>query len=266
MPKEPALAPDGSPKGSEVLKQDSGAASTGVRGDPATRPDTRDDAGADSGLSQERRQSPKPRRLAEHLALWVPMATAVAALALSFFTWFQSQRTPEITLNLPSIVRIGSIDDGTFDVFLQPSFSVPRAYDSLARISAVQLEFVRHGAPAAEEAEFSWQHSGHFGEFEDGGFGWTYEADPGPFIVGPEEPQRPMIRFTTEEQQISPGRWMGTITAYREAGQEPLIQRFCVLVSQEDMLDYSEQMSIIDFRNDIADSSTDCYWRPDHWS
>jgi hypothetical protein len=192
------------------------------------------------------------------------MVTAVAAPALFFFTWFQSQRTPEITMNLPSIVRIGSKGDGTFDVFLQPSFSVPRAYDSLARISAVQLEFVRDGAPADEDAEFSWTDSGYFGEYEDGGFGWTYVADPGPFIVGPEEPQRPMIGFTTEEQQVSPGRWMGTITAYREAGQEPLIRRFCVLVSQEDMLDYGEQINIIDFRSDIANSSTDCYWQPDH--
>ncbi len=71
-------------------------------------------------------------------------------------------------MNLPSIVRIGSIGDGTFDVFVQPNISVPRAYDSLARISAVQLRFVRHGAPAAEEPEFSWFDSGYFGEFEDG--------------------------------------------------------------------------------------------------
>ncbi len=119
MAKEPALAPDGSSKGSEVVEHHSGAASTGVRGDPLTRPETQGDAGAGPELSQERRQSRPARPLAEHLALWVPMATAVAALALSFFTWFQSQRTPEVTMNLPSIVRIGSIGDGTFDVFVQ---------------------------------------------------------------------------------------------------------------------------------------------------
>src|SRR3712207_2777669 len=68
------------------------------------------------------------RSLVERLSTWVPMVTAVAALALSFVTWLQSQRTPEVSMNLPSIVRIGADTSATFDVYLQPSFSVPRAY------------------------------------------------------------------------------------------------------------------------------------------
>ena len=195
------------------------------------------------------------------------MVTAVAALALSFVTWLQAQRTPEVTMNLPSIVRIGADTSATFDVYLQPSFSVPRAYDSRARISAVRLEFSRDGAPAGDAPDFRWWDSGTFGEFPDGGFGWTYAADPGPFIVGHEEPQRPTIHFSADESSISPGRWGGTVTASRDPGQEDLVGHFCVLVSEDNMLDYGPlgPTGIIDFRNDIPNSPTNCYWRPDDW-
>ena len=40
-------------------------------------------------------------------------------------------------MNLPSIIRIGAESPESFDVYLQPSFSVPRSFDSTARISAV---------------------------------------------------------------------------------------------------------------------------------
>jgi hypothetical protein len=205
---------------------------------------------------------PRPRRtVAERLNTWVPMITAVAALALSSITWIQSRATPEVTMNLPSIMRIGG---ASFDVYVQPSFSVPRRYDSLARIAGVQLEFTRDDDTPGQAAQFFWSDSGGFGEYAGGGFGWTYAADPAPFVVGHEEPQRPTIRFHTEQQSISPGRWTGTITAHREKGQDPLVERFCVLVDEADMADYG-QHDLIDFRSDIPDSRTDCYWRPDSW-
>jgi hypothetical protein len=194
----------------------------------------------------------------------ISMVAATTALVFSVITWVQSHGTPEVTMNLPSIMRIGG---DSFDVYLQPSFSVPREYNSLARISAVELQFSRAGAPPNGEPHFFWFDSGVFGELQNGGFGWTYEADPAPFIVGPAEPQRPTIRFNTEEQLVSPGRWNGTITAYRGRRQAPLVEHFCVLVDQEDMADYAPvgPHGVIDFRNDIPNSRTDCYWRPDHW-
>jgi hypothetical protein len=194
----------------------------------------------------------------------ISMVAAATALVFSVITWVQSHRTPEVTMNLPSIMRIGG---DSFDVFVQPSFSVPREYNSVARISAVRLEFARDGTPPAQAPDFFWFDSGGFGEFENGGFGWTYAADPAPFIIGREEPQRPTIRFNAEDQLISPGRWAGTITAYRDRRHEPLVEHFCVLVDQEDMVDYAPigPHGVIDFRNDIPNSRTDCYWRPDHW-
>jgi hypothetical protein len=206
------------------------------------------------------------RSLAERLNTWVPMVTAVAALILSFVTWAQSQRTPEVTMNLPSIIRIGAESAPSFDVYLQPSFSVPRSYNSTARISSVRLELSRDG-DAEDTPDFYWHDSGGFGEYVEGGFGWTYAADPAPFIVGAEEPQRPTIRFSSLERRISPGRWTATITATRGTGQEALVEHFCILVSDNDMRDYEplDPSWIIDFRNDIPNSPTDCYWRPDDW-
>jgi hypothetical protein len=110
------------------------------------------------------------RSLAERLNTWVPMVTAVAALILSFVTWAQSQRTPEVTMNLPSIIRIGAESAPSFDVYLQPSFSVPRSYNSTARISSVRLELSRDG-DAEDTPDFYWHDSGGFGEYVEGGFG-----------------------------------------------------------------------------------------------
>jgi len=221
-------------------------------------------AGDETKPAQASASAPRHTRgFAERLNTWVPMVTAVAALALSFVTWAQSQRTPEVTMNLPSIIRIGAATAPSFDVYLQPSFSVPRSYDSTARISSVRLEFSRDG-DAESVPNFYWHDSGRFGQHDEGGFGWTYAADPGPFIVGAEEPQRPTIRFSALEQRISPGRWTGTITAARGPGQEALVERFYVVVSEANMSDY-DPLRIIDFRNDIPNSSTDCYWRPDEW-
>jgi hypothetical protein len=217
------------------------------------------------GPAAEHASGRPARSLAERLNTWVPMVTAVAALVLSFMTWAQSQRTPEVTMDLPAIVRIGG---DFFDVYVQPSFHVPREYGSLARISAVRFEFSLDGAPESRTPNFYWQDSGTFGQLDDGGFGWTYATDPAPFVVGHEEPQRPTIRFSAEEGLISPGRWSGTLTAYREAGQEPLVERFCVVVSEDDMLDYEPlgPQGIIHLRNDIPNAPTDCYWRPEAWS
>jgi hypothetical protein len=212
------------------------------------------------------RRSPEPRparSLAERLNTWIPMSTAVAALTLSVITWAQSRSEPDVTMNLPSIMRIGG---NQFDVYIQPSFSVPREYDSAARISSVRLRFTLDGAPQGEQPEFFWLDSGVFGELPDG-FGWTYEADPAPFVVGHQEPQRPTIRFNSEKQLIAPGRWTGTITADRGTGQDPLAEDFCVVVEEADMDDYAGlgPYGVIDFRNDVPGGPADCYWRPDHW-
>jgi hypothetical protein len=212
-------------------------------------------------------QAPPPRHtrsLTERLNTWVPMVTAVAALALSVVTWAQSQRTPEVTMNLPSIIRIGAESPESFDVYLQPSFSVPRSYDSTARISAVQFAFSLEGAVETRAPNFYWHDSGIFGQLDEGGFGWTYASDPAPFIVGHQEPQRPTIRFIALDERISPGHWTGSITAARGPGQEALVERFCVVVSEANILDYTA-FGIIDFRNDIPNAPTDCYWRPDDW-
>jgi hypothetical protein len=99
----------------------------------------------------------------------------------------------------------------------------------------------------------------------NGSTDFSYEADPGPFIVGEDEPQRPTILFRSDKQAITAGRWIGTVTALRDQGLDPLVEQFCVEVTDEDMADYWPvgNHQHINFRNDRPDSVTDCYWRPD---
>jgi len=194
------------------------------------------------------------------MVIWVPIVTSVAALVLSLMTWFQVQRAPEIRMDLPSITRIAGSD---FHVYLQPSFIVPRQYEATARIRSVRLELTRDGAVDSRAPVFYWRESGRFERDEQGLTNFTYAADPGPFIVGPDEPEQPILDFHATNGLISPGRWNGVLTATRDDGEDPLVRHFCVEVTEANMADYEppDDHFYIDFRSDIPGGSG-CYSRP----
>jgi hypothetical protein len=88
-------------------------------------------------------------------------------------------------------------------------------------------------------------------------------ADPGPFIVGPDEPEQPILDFQATNGFISPGRWNEILTATRDDGLDPLVRRFCVEVTEASMADCGppDPHGHIDFRSDIPGGSG-CYYRP----
>ncbi len=130
MAENPASRPLGATRRDEAIKLTSRKSRTGTRGHQKL-----------AGVMRNSTPRRPTRTLAERLSMWITIITAitaVAALILSIFTFVQSRRTPEVTMNLPAVMRIR---EDMFDIYLQPSFSVPSEYDQTATITSVQLEF-----------------------------------------------------------------------------------------------------------------------------
>ncbi|MFB7982887.1 hypothetical protein [Streptomyces vinaceus] len=206
-----------------------------------------------------------PRRgRVEQVHLWSSTVTALAALGLSLYSFAALRRSPDIDVTLPHVLRISQ--DADVWAILQPTMS--------SRLNSQDIEVVTNvglalwpggvaGQPSTPrfywENNVSWKYDPQTGDLKH-----EPVSDPAPLVVGQNMPQQPVMHFVAAGWAFRPGRYEGTLTLTRASSRKPLIERFCLDITQKDLGQFRSggQFRQIEFRNDVppaAGRRGDCY-------
>jgi len=178
-------------------------------------------------------------RQVELLTTTLTALTAVAALILSLISTVQLNHRPQISLTIPSVLRIAQArlpqGDTRVEVNIQPTFAVYEKTDLTGVITSLRLNMIPPSPLNSPPPHFVWEDIIEYDyDITTGGTKGKIISDPGPIIVTQDKPQSPMLRFIANQALLQSGRWRATLTAER-AGQPPLVSEFCVDVSDHMM-------------------------------
>lgn len=79
------------------------------------------------------------RTLAKTAATMViPLVVAVISLLFSMFTWWTTNRAPDVAVGVPSVVRVMQAGDSAW-MYVQPHFIVAGATDRVAVVTGLSV-------------------------------------------------------------------------------------------------------------------------------
>lgn len=190
---------------------------------------------------------------------------ALAALILSLITTVQINRSPDMSLIMPRILRI-THGFGKMYVYIQPTFTVYQKTDVTSVVTSVRLNLTPPQSNFAPP-HFYWLDTVELIDDPQRGKIVKYASDPAPIVVTPDKPQVPMLRFLAEPALLAVGRWRGSVTVERQ-GQSPLVGEFCIDISADNISTFSDLGDAHVMRNDQSFQSpsstqaSNCYRNP----
>jgi hypothetical protein len=161
----------------------------------------------------------------------IPLVVAVTSLLFSVFTWWATNRPPEVALGIPSVVRIVQDGDDAW-VYVQPHLISTGTTDRVAVVSG--LSATVSPAEGGQAVPFAWEERGTWTYDEaTQALGWQFVADPSPLLVGPSTPQSPVaLMESTEAMTWAPGEYRVVLTV-DQVDAAPLRTEFRVDVSEQ---------------------------------
>ncbi|AYV27397.1 hypothetical protein EES41_11740 [Streptomyces sp. ADI95-16] len=190
---------------------------------------------------------------------WIATAAAAGALWFGWLNWQESRESPELRVDLPSVLRIGQ-ERGAM-VFIQPTLTSPKEADEVEVVTSARLEAAYAGPPGTgreyrARPSFYWVENVFWKFSEEGSFDHWWNSDPGPLVIKQDEPQQKTMYFYARNWRFAPGRYDLTLTLHRGSEQKPLSRRFCVTFRASDLVAMSQaattdNTSYYRFRNDV---------------
>ncbi|WP_405942802.1 hypothetical protein [Streptomyces sp. NBC_00207] len=209
------------------------------------------------------------RRRFDTAHLWVTTVTGLVALAISLYNFATLQRTPEIDVHLPHLVRIEPRAPGnSVHVFLQPTISTRIRTEDVEVVTDARLE-LKPADPGVPTPAFYWNESGAWiYDFDANQVNYNRVADPTPLVVSQDKPQQPTILFHARDWAFRKGRYTGSLVLQRASSGTPVTKRFCIEVSDAALKTFSQapERAFFELRNDVPGpgpgkkpAASDCY-------
>ncbi|MEU9037719.1 hypothetical protein AB0D45_22840 [Streptomyces sp. NPDC048352] len=197
---------------------------------------------------------------------WVASVASVVALAFSGYNFSQLQEDPRIDLTLPKVLRL-EYDPTGISLFRQPTVSTRFDTEDVEMVTDLRLTMRRTGGKSPSP-DFYWARTVKW-LFKPGAGGkgeivYEFLADPAPFTVTQTQPQQHSIRFRTNNWNLSPGTYEGTLSVHRASTRAPVEQTFCLVLRPPDvtLLKNPSQEGWYEFRRDVpGHEEGGCY----HW-
>ncbi|MFE7934059.1 hypothetical protein ACFU6S_36140 [Streptomyces sp. NPDC057456] len=209
------------------------------------------------------------RRRFDAVHKWAATAAAVVALAFSAYNFAEIQQKPKIDVTLPHLLRIGPVEKGTI-FFIQPTVSTRLKTQDVEVIRDAQLQLTPVGPISSmKRPVFYWSDTGAWKyDFPSDSINYEWTGDPAPFIVAQDKPQQPTFSSRDDNWGFQSGRYDGSLRLGRSGNRDPLVRRFCLIMSKEAAGEIrgADQRKIFFFRNDLpkfhsSSSSPGCYRR-----
>lgn len=201
---------------------------------------------------------------------WSATAAAVVALAISMYNFFELQRSPNVDVALPHLIRLEKVGHGV-RLYVQPTLSTRFKSENVEVIRDARLKLIPTGPISSSKSPtFYWRQSVE----------WRYNpstdtvnnnwsSDPAPFIVSQDKPQQPSFEFRAQNWMYKAGQYNGSLEMHRSADRAPLIKKFCLIISDSAVNELQNpqpsNLTIRFFRNDLpqfaSSASPGCYRR-----
>jgi hypothetical protein len=190
---------------------------------------------------------------------WVTAFTAVAAFVLSMLTYLQVNRTPDVHVVMPNVLRVNQNENGYVGVFLQPTFTASRKTERPAIVSNVNL-LVEPQVSDKKMPSFWWVENVQMQQLEDGTYIRSMVSDPAPLLIFGSEPVSPMMWFSSEVP--SPALEVGKMrmTLFVEWQDRPTISNdFCIDLTQEAFEEFNRPEEVGLMQKFTKHESSECY-------
>ncbi|MFD8764100.1 hypothetical protein [Streptomyces mirabilis] len=201
---------------------------------------------------------------------WSATAAAVVALAISLYTFFELQRSPNVDVALPHLIRLEKAGHGV-RLYLQPTMSTMFKSDKVAVIRDARLKLVPTGSISSlKRPAFYWRQSVEWRyDSTTGTVNNNWSGDPAPFFVSQDKPQQPAFEFRAQNWMYQAGQYDGSLELRRSADRTPLIKKFCLIISEAAANELENpqpaSLAIRFFRNDLPNFASapfpGCYRR-----
>lgn len=215
--------------------------------------------------ARRRRSSRTWARLVPIVTAVLTALTAVAALVLSLISTAQLNRRADMSLTMPSVLRIVQLQSRV-EISVQPTFTVYQKTDLTSTVTSVRLSVAPPPQINSAPPYFYWADVIEYAyDTQTGNRVGRVLSDPTPIIVTQDKPQTLMLRFIATPAFLNAGKWEGTLTAERQ-GQSPLVSRFCIDISADNIT--SSQIGTLNavvMRNDqspLLTQTSNCYRSP----
>ena len=189
-------------------------------------------------LPEERRtvgSAPPHRHLDRWLIAGIPVTIAVLSFLLSFYTWYENSRPPEIELALPDRVRVTQGEDRAW-LYIQPRYVSTSQNDRIDVITSIEIEVKQEGE--SPSIPFDWDEQGAWNfDHATRSLTWDWVADPGPLVVSPADPQMPSGFFLSRVGWFwTAGDYEITVSSSTSAGDETLAASGTMTITEDQIV------------------------------
>lgn len=126
----------------------------------------------------------------------IPLVIAVTSLLFSVFTWWATNRPPDVALGVPSVVRIVQARDAAW-MYVQPHLIVGGTTDRVAVVSG--LDATVAPVSGGDPVTFTWEERGTWSyDPATQALTWEFVADPSPLLVSASTPQSPVALMVSD--------------------------------------------------------------------
>ncbi|MEU6666037.1 hypothetical protein [Streptomyces sp. NPDC046727] len=201
---------------------------------------------------------------------WSATVAAVVALAISLYNFFELQRSPNVDVTLPHLIRLEKVGHGV-RLYVQPTLATRFKSEKVEVIRDARLRLIPTGSlTSSKKPNFYWRKSVEWKyDPTTGTVNNTWSSDPAPIIVSQDKPQQPSFEFRAQNWMYQAGQYDGSLELRRSADRVPLTKKFCLIISEPAVNELQNpqppNLTIRFFRNDLpnfaSSPSPDCYRR-----
>ena len=171
------------------------------------------------------------------IPVWLPLLIATISFATSTYTFFATNAAPELTLTMPTFIRVtqGPNLGNVAVVYLQPSFTNTGQSARVEVISGMTLRV--QPASGGDPVEFSWQEIDRFVlDPLTGKLNYEYVGDAQPLLVSQGNPQAPLANFNGPQGwYFASGAYKITLIAARQVSSAPIQRTIEVTFTASDI-------------------------------
>ena len=150
--------------------------------------------------------------------LWATVIASIVALAaflLSIYNTLQAERAPNVTMTMPQIVLIKTLDESRQNqVALKATFTIDRGSSRTAIVRSILLDLTPppgYSGPPPKPILIYHGKSDEFGSV-------SFNEEAGPIVVTQDQPASPILVFRLGPSGLTAGKWQMVITAAQADG------------------------------------------------
>lgn len=179
--------------------------------------------------------APPHRHLDRWLIAGIPVTIAMLSFLLSLYTWYDSNRPPQIELALPDRVRVTQGEDRAW-LYIQPRYVSTSQNDQIDVVTSIEVEVKPPEASAS--IPFDWDEQGIWNfDHASRSLTWDWVADPGPLVVSPADPQMPSGLFLSRDGWLwAAGDYEITVSSSTSAGDKTLAASGTMTITDDQLV------------------------------